>query len=146
MNIKKSSMWMLALVFGVSVILYILDVPIIPQSTQIIPTLTIPTALTPSPLANNVRTFTETVGYDPEGMSETITVTVKVSNGIVSKLFSQHSMNDGKSRKYQQNFEALIQPLVVGKDIRTLNLSRVAGASFTTDAFMQAIKNIQKSI
>lgn len=137
---------MLALVFGVSVILYILDVPIIPQSTLIIPTLTIPTALTPSPLTNNVRTFTETVGYDPEGRSEIITVTVKVSNGIVSELFSQHSMNDGKSRRYQQNFEAEIQPLVVGKDIRTLNLSRVAGASFTTDAFMQAIRNIQAKI
>ncbi len=150
MNIKKSSFLMLCLVFGVSVILYILDVPIIPSSTQITPTVfvPIPTPLVvdPTQKISKLQSFTETIGYDPEGRSETITVSVTLSENIVTELTSIHSMNDGKSRRYQMNFEAEIQPLVVGKDIKTLQLSRVAGASVTTDAFMQAIEVIRAKI
>lgn len=141
---------MLSLVFGVSVILYIFDVPIIPASTQITPTVVVPIptplVVDPTQKISNIQSFTETIGYDPEGRSETVTVNVTLNDGIVTKLESQHSMNDGKSRRYQLNFEAEIQPLVVGKDIKTLQLSRVAGASITTDAFMQAIEVIRGKI
>ena len=161
MNIRKSSFTVLGLVFGVSVILYIFDVPIVPSSNQLTPTISIPTVVQPSPVNNtsahtlqpslqsptsNARKYSETITYQPEGRNESITVSVTLINNTVSDLVSQHSMNDGKSRRYQLDFEAEIRPLVVGKNIKTLNLSRVAGASFTTDAFMQAIDAIRSKI
>lgn len=148
---------MLALVFGISVILYIFDVPIIPSSTLMTPTVSIPTpVLTTPPLIPTIQALsptntaaksaTATVDYMPEGRSESITVSLQLNNRIITELHSTHSMNMGKSRMYQQAFEAEIQPLVVGKDINSLNLSRVAGASLTTDAFMQAIATIRSQI
>lgn len=156
MNIKKSSIQMLLLVFGVSVILYIFDVPIVPSSSTLIPTLalpiTVPTsvtgttrmAITSAPFANT--SFSESVNYNPEGRSESIAVSVELNGSVITQISSTHSMNDGKSRMYQRAFEAEIQPLVVGKDIKTLNLSRVAGASLTTDAFMQAVEGIKSKM
>lgn len=150
---------MLSLVFGVSVILYVLDVPIIPSSTQMTPTVTIPTIspitttipTTPavtqnSPPINAIKSLSATVDYQPEGQNESITVSVKLINNTISELTSVCSMNDGKSRMYQSAFISEIQPLVIGKDIKNLNLSRVAGASFTTDAFMQAIDIMKTKI
>ena len=146
MNIKKSSYMMLSLVFGVSVILYILDIPIIPSSTQMTPTISIsPIVSIPTPVTNT-KSLSETIVYTPEGRNESISVSLTVTNSIISELSVINSMNAGKSRSYQLSFESEIQPLVVGKDIKTLNLSRVAGASNTTDAFMQAIDKIRAKI
>jgi hypothetical protein len=157
MNIKKNSLMVLGLVFGVSVILYIFDVPITPQTIQLIPTIAVPTVIptittiqTPQAqndtALSNVKKYSAMVTYDPEGRSESINVSLTLNNTTITEISSQHSMNDGKSRRYQMNFESAIGPLVIGKDINTLNLSRVAGASFTTDAFMQAIQNIKSKI
>lgn len=157
MNIKKNSLMVLGLVFGVSVILYIFDVPIISTSTQLTPTITIPITIPSvtnmqspqtqvSIAPSNFKKYSATVGYDPEGRNESIDVSLTLDNFIITELSSTHSMNDGKSRRYQMEFESAIQPLVIGKDINTLNLSKVAGASFTTDAFMQAIQKIKSNI
>ena len=165
MNIKKSSWMMLGLVLGVSVILYIFDVPIVPSSTQMIPTIIVPTLvptiislptgnivqptaslISPTLSPSIVNSFSANVDYFPEGRSESISVSLKLNGAVVSELSMVNSMNDGKSRMYQLAFESEIQPLVVGKDIKSLNLSRVAGASITTDAFMQAIDKIKSQI
>ncbi|MCX6731120.1 MAG: hypothetical protein NTZ55_04690 [Candidatus Roizmanbacteria bacterium] len=133
------------------------DVPI-PSSTQLTPTIAVPTVIPtvsisaqPSqtqttPIPSNIKQYSAFVIYEPEGRSESINVSLTLNNTIVTEVTAIHSMNDGKSRRYQMDFEAAIQSLVVGKDIKTLNLSRVAGASFTTDAFMQAVKKIQSKI
>ena len=148
MNIKKSSYMMLGLVFGVSVILYILDVPIIPSliptSIIITPQSTQPTP--PTMPTNSAKNLSATIAYFPEGANESITVSLKLTNSLISEVSIAQSMNDGKSRRYQLAFESEVQPLVVGKDINTLNLTRVAGASFTTDAFMQALEKIKTQI
>lgn len=157
MNIKKSSFMVLGLVFGISVILYIFDVPIISPSTQLIPTITIspavPTIINQEPAQsqntitpNNIKKYSATVAYHPEGRSESINVSLTLDNTTITEIASTHSMNDGKSQRYQIAFEAEIRSFVIGKDINTLNLSRVAGASFTTDAFMQAIQQIKNNI
>lgn len=137
---------MLLLVFGVSVLLYIFDVPIIPSSTSPTSTVSIPTGTISLSPTSVTQTLSSSIDYRAKGRSESITVSVKLNGSIITELSSIHSMNDGKSRMYQQDFEAEIQPLVVGKDIRTLNLSRVAGASSTTNAFMQAIEGIKSRI
>lgn len=152
MNIKKNSLMVLGLVFGVSVILYIFDVPILSPSSQITPTITpaiktIESIQTQITITQSIsKEYSAIVPYDPEGRSESINVSLTLNGAIITDISSIHSMNDGKSRRYQMDFESSIKPLVVGKDINSLNLSRVAGASSTTDAFMQAIQQIRNTI
>jgi len=146
---------MLSLVLGVSVVLYIFDVPIVPTSTQMVPTISLPTGNVLQPTAPFIsptlstpitNSFSASVDYFPEGRNESISVSLKLNGTVVSELSMVNSMNDGKSRRYQLAFESEIQPLVIGKDIKLLNLSRVAGASFTTDAFMQAINKMKSQM
>lgn len=145
MNIKKSSLLVLGLVFGVSVILYIFDSPILPSISTVIPS-TIPSTIISVVPQSTVKTLTSYIIYQPEGRSESIQVTLELENSLITKLSSIHSGNSGKSVRYQTAFEGEIQGLVIGKDIKTLNLSRVAGASNTTAAFMQALDAIRAQI
>jgi len=136
---------MLSLVLGVSVILYIFDVPVITSPTQIVPTIISSPQIIPA-TASTSKNISASIDYFPEGRSESITVSLIISNSTISEMTVKNSMNDGKSRQYQLAFESEIQSLVVGKDVKSLNLSRVAGASITTDAFMQAVDKIKSQI
>jgi len=153
MNIKKSSITVLSLVFGVSVILNIFDVPIAIPPSHVIPTIVVPTLInTPVPTTQNsvssdiIKRYSAIVNYFPEGKNESISVSLTLNSSIITEVTTVHSKNDGKSRMYQTAFESEIQPHVVGKDINTLNITRIAGASFTTDAFLQAVQKIKNSI
>ncbi len=153
MNIKRNSYLVLGLVMGVSVTLYIFDVPMNIPSSQTTPTIAFPTSISvPVPtiqhgnISNIMKKYSATIDYYPEGKNESINVSLTLRDLIIIDVTSVHSMNNGKSRIYQTGFEAEIQPIVVGKNINTLDLSRIAGASFTTDAFLQAVKKIKNSI
>jgi len=153
MNIKKNSFIVLGLVFGVSVILYIFDVPIRITPSEITTTIVIPTPTNisvqttqNSGASNIIKQYSAIVNYFPEGRNESISVSLTLNSSIITEVTTVHSKNDGKSRMYQEAFESEIRPLVVGRDINSLNLSRVAGASFTTDAFLQAVEKIKNNI
>ncbi len=69
-------------------------------------------------------------------------VTLVVTNDIVTDaqiIYSQGAEVDPNA----QRFEAAYRTEVIGKDIDTLNLSRVGGASLTTGAFNNALANIK---
>ncbi len=69
-------------------------------------------------------------------------VTLMVTNDIVTDaqiVYSQGAENDPNA----QRFETAYRTEVIGKDIDTLNLSRVGGASLTTSAFNEALANIK---
>lgn len=87
--------------------------------------------------------YTETQSYrTPEGREE-ITVTTTLSNGVITAVSIQNSGYDRESREYQQAFAASYESYVVGKSIDSLQLSRIAGASLTTDGFNSAIETIK---
>ena len=158
MNIKKNSLIMLGLVFGVSVILYALDVPMNTSiktnntSTTSIPT-AIPTSASPTPIpstqptplstTSSIKHVSETVDYTVRRIPESITVNITLDGTTVTDLQLTQNTNNGESAVYQDAFLSEIKPSVVGKNIKDINVSRVAGASYTTDAFMQAIQKIQ---
>ncbi len=145
MNIKKNSLLMLGLVFGVSVILYIFDVRILPPSTQITPIISI-SPIPTTTITSALRSFTETVRYPVKQSNEDIIVTLILKNNIVTTLEISHTSNLKKSIQYHDAFDGAIQPLVIGKNIKDINVSRVAGASGTTIGFMQAIEKIRTQI
>ena len=72
----------------------------------------------------------------------TLEVSLTLANDIVTDaqiVYSQGAEKDPNA----QRFEAAYRTEVIGKNIATLNLSRVGGASLTTAAFNNALVNIK---
>lgn len=103
-------------------------------------TLTIPES---KPTASSVI-YSANVSYNVPENNETLALTISVSNGIVSDVNIVQSKTGRKSANYQTNFEKSYKQFVIGKQLKDINLSRVGGASITTNAFMEAIKAVQK--
>jgi uncharacterized protein with FMN-binding domain len=71
-----------------------------------------------------------------------IEVSLTLANDVVTDAqitYSQGAEKDPNAAK----FEAAYRTEVIGKDIDTLNLSRVGGASLTTGAFNKALASIK---
>lgn len=117
-----------------------------PVTTTPIPSPTpIPTpAPVPAAILYNYRngTYSSQISYrTPEGMYS-MDVTLTMVNDMISNtniVFDSKALRDG----YTERFNTSYQTYVIGKDIDALNLSRIAGASLTTDAFKKAITEIK---
>lgn len=152
MNIKKNSFIVLGLVLGVSVLLYILDVPIAPTSPEYVPT-TVPTLpqrsqTMPSsvPPTNNYKQMQESVQYYVKRRAETLTVVLSLEGRTIKDLELSQVATNGESQQYQDGFAAEIRTMVVGKNIDEINVTRVAGASYTSNAFMEALSKIKSTL
>lgn len=88
-------------------------------------------------------TYSDTASYYTPDGSEDIKVTLVIANGTVTSASIENSGNDRESAMYQQRFAASYTSYVVGKSIDSLQLSRIAGASLTTDGFNSAIEAIR---
>jgi len=89
-------------------------------------------------------TYTTEVTYQvPSGQFEPMKVTMTLDNDIVTDVEFEFEGIVGTSRLNQAKFVNAYEPLVIGKDIDSLNLSRVGGASLTTKAFNNALVNIK---
>jgi hypothetical protein len=75
-----------------------------------------------------------------------MSLTVTVNGSTVTAVSLNQSKSGGTSKNYQSNFENSYKSLVLGKNIKSISLSRVGGASLTTNAFNQAIKSIANQL
>ena len=141
----------LGMVFGVSVILYIFDVSRIPSSTQVTPTISIPTIVTTqqisiTPTSTTVKKLSETIEYSVRSTPESMKVNILINGSTIADLQLSQFPGSQDSKKYQDAFAAEIESYVVGKNINEIQVSRIAGASYTTDAFMQALDKMKSQI
>lgn len=89
-------------------------------------------------------TYTESLDYlGGEDHAEKITVNITIENGVVTDVKNDHVSSHPKSTEYQGQFESVIRSEIVGDNIEGISLSRVGGASDTTNAFMNALENIK---
>lgn len=79
--------------------------------------------------------------FVPHG-SEAIQVDVTLQSGVISDVSVQNSENDFDSARYQEDFASVYKSYVVGKKLSGLQLSIIAGASDTTQAFINALSHI----
>jgi uncharacterized protein with FMN-binding domain len=93
---------------------------------------------------NQAVVYSANVSYDVPENNETLALTISISNGLVTDVNVSQSKTGRKSANYQTNFEKSYKQFVIGKQLKDINLSRVGGASITTNAFMEAIKAVQK--
>jgi hypothetical protein len=99
----------------------------------------------PPAISAQKNTFTDTVSYKTlSGKEETIHVTVTLSNDTISNIKFTHDIPMSMtSSRYLDDFEASLDtPSLIGKKIGDISLSRIGGASLTTNAFMQALDHI----
>jgi len=92
----------------------------------------------------NDGTYTTEVSYQvPSGQFEPMTVKVSLVNDIVTDVELEFEGIVGTSRLNQAKFVGAYEAVVIGKDIDSLNLSRVGGASLTTKGFNEALVKIK---
>jgi uncharacterized protein with FMN-binding domain len=88
-------------------------------------------------------TYSATGDYStPEG-TENIKVNVTLKDGVVTDTSAVASMKSRDSKEYAGQFVANYKPLVVGKNIASIKLSRVSGSSLTSQGFNDAIDQIE---
>lgn len=88
--------------------------------------------------------YTKKGTYSTPGGTESISLTVTLKNDIIEDIDLQQNANRGDSAIYQSKFASGYKPLVQGKDIKQVKLTRVAGSSLTSNGFNQALENIRR--
>lgn len=78
----------------------------------------------------------------PEGTEE-IAVTITITSGMVTNSSISQQTRSRESSGYQQDFADNYKSFVEGKQLATLQLSRVAGSSLTPIGFNEALDAIR---
>lgn len=101
---------------------------------------------TPNPTPETAiagATFTENVSYlTPARTEHKMAVSLTITNGIVTDSSIIYDEGDGFSNPNQERFDAAYKAEVIGKSLADISLSRVGGASLTSQAFNDAVAKI----
>ncbi len=81
--------------------------------------------------------------YTAPSGAESIDVTLTLKDGVVEAASVKANAENPISKKFQDGFVASYKSLVVGKKIADLSLSKVSGASLTTDGFNEALEELK---
>ncbi len=88
-------------------------------------------------------TYTAEGDYGTHVGPESVTVTLTLKKGVVVDSQFQGTPRVMMSGRYMDMFAANYKPLVVGKDIASLQLDKVSGASLTPMGFNDAVSKIK---
>lgn len=120
------------------------------QTTTPATTTTTTTSPTPAPVSTappsvyRDGTYSVTTSYRvPEASAQTMGVTITIVKDIVTTVSLNKTATDGTSYAYQNVFEGSYKSFVVGKNIASISLSRVSGASLTSRSFNDALSAIK---
>jgi len=81
--------------------------------------------------------------YQSPNGAETISVEITLEDNIVTDVTVTPQADGGNSEKFQTQFAGGIADEVVGENIDSLEVSRVAGSSLTSGGFNEAIDEIK---
>jgi uncharacterized protein with FMN-binding domain len=87
--------------------------------------------------------YTEDGNYTSPGGPQSVTVKLTLADDKVTAVTVTGHATDPTAKSYQKQFVDGISAVVVGKDIDSLNVSRVAGSSLTSGGFNDALKAIK---
>jgi hypothetical protein len=90
-------------------------------------------------------TYSQTVSYVvPNNHTEPMTVTITVEDNIITGTELEFTATNEVSEKYQKRFTDWHTPEVVGKPLAEVSLVRLGGASLTSVAFNEALRDIKQ--
>jgi uncharacterized protein with FMN-binding domain len=88
-------------------------------------------------------TYTETANYQSPNGTETIDVTITLADDVITAVEVVGHGESPDSKHYQGEFIGGIDAMVVGKDIDSISVSKVAGSSLTSGGFNTAVEAIR---
>lgn len=88
-------------------------------------------------------TYTAVGNYQTHGGPESIAVKLTLSNGVVTAVVVTEQPKDQMSKMMQEDFIANFKPMVVGKNIDEIKLTKVSGSSLTPMGFNAAVEAIK---
>ncbi len=90
-------------------------------------------------------TYSANVSYTvPNGHVEDVVVTLTLDDAVIVDTEFVFNATNGTSEQYQGRFTDWHEPEVVGKSINEVSLSRLGGASLTSEAFNRALLDIKQ--
>lgn len=88
-------------------------------------------------------TYTETGQYQSPNGTETVDVTLTIADGAVTAVEIGTHPTNPNTEHYQGEFAGGIAGVIVGQDLDSISVSKVAGSSLTSGGFMQALDAIK---
>ena len=88
-------------------------------------------------------TYSSSGSYQAPSGTETIDVTVTLADDVITSVSVVNHGSDREAQQYQSEFADGIAAVVVGQDIDTIAVSRVAGSSLTSGGFTEALEAIK---
>jgi uncharacterized protein with FMN-binding domain len=87
-------------------------------------------------------TYTASADYSVPRDTNTIKVSLTVKDDVITAVEAKYSYGDRESTRYINSFDSAISGAVVGKKLDAAQLSRLSGASETTQGFDDALTTI----
>lgn len=87
--------------------------------------------------------YTVIGNYISPGGTEEIGVTVTLENGIITEAEVEPRATRPISKEKQADFEANYKPMVIGKKIDEVRLTKVSGSSLTPKGFNDALEKVK---
>jgi uncharacterized protein with FMN-binding domain len=88
-------------------------------------------------------TYSATGSYMSPGGPDQVGVTLTLKDDLITDITVTPEPGDNESARYQNKFASGYKPLVIGKDISTVHLSKVSGSSLTSKGFNDALAQIE---
>ena len=96
-------------------------------------------------VAQTSKTYTDEATYRKSDNLYTIDVTLEVKDDVVINADVMYGNKEtGYEHPFQERFDKVYKTSVIGKKLEDINLSRVGGASLTSNAFNEAVADIIK--
>lgn len=87
--------------------------------------------------------YTATGSYVSPAGTQSVKVELTLAHDAVTAVTVTPEADDPQAKGFQEKFAGGISDAIVGKDIDTLNVSRVAGSSLTSGGFNKALADIK---
>lgn len=88
-------------------------------------------------------TYTATGTYTSPGGTEEVTITLTLTDDVITAATAEGGATKPPSSQYQGEFVDNFAALIVGKDVADVSLDKVAGSSLTSGGFNKAVETIK---
>lgn len=111
--------------------------PVIPSTDE-----TFPSPVQPTSIFKD-GTYAATGSYSTPGGREQLAISLTIKNDVVTASTFTPKAESPTSAEYQKEFAVEYKQFVIGRDINTLSLGKVAGSSLTNVGFNAAVEQIK---
>ena len=96
---------------------------------------------------SSTKTYTAAITYRvPSPEQNSITVNLTVTDGVITAADVNNIANSPESKQYSSRFMSSYKTVVVGQKLSDISLTRVGGASLTSNAFNAAVNAIKTQV